>query len=342
MTQIQAMDDNPSITANRGINQKTVWDRLHPYRFKLGTLSMLMALWLLFMGMSPETFGSGRIYLSLMTSIPFPAILALGLTLLIVSGEMDMSFPAIMAFSSYVFALTFSTTGIAVLALLAALSAGATAGLVNALLVVRFGVPSIIATIGAQFFWYGLATLLADGMAISLVDIRDTALNSILTGRLFGWLPMQAVWCVGLAIGASLLLHRHCFGDNIRFIGDNRETARMMGVPTAKTRTLLFVLMGVMSALVGVMVCSEMASWWPTQGEGYMLLVFASVYIGGTSVFGGEGTLSGTLIGAIIIGMIEAGIIAGGLSGFWTRMVYGLIVIASVSGYALVFKKTDR
>lgn len=72
-----------------------------------------------------------------------------------------------------------------------------------------------------------------------------------------------------------------------------------------------------------------------------MLLVFASVFIGGTSVFGGQGTLFGTLIGAIIIGMIEAGIIASGLSGFWIRMVYGLIIIASVSGYALVLNKKD-
>ncbi len=340
MSQPQAITASPQ---SIGIADKSgLWQKFYPYRYKLGTLSLLVILWLLFLVMSPETFGAPRIYLSLMTSIPFPAILALALTLMIVAGEMDMSFPAVMAFSSYIFAITFETTGQAGLGLIIALAAGACAGLVNALLVVRLGVPSIIATIGAQFFWYGLATLLADGIAISMVEIRDTVLNSVLTGRLFGWLPMQAVWCVVLAIAGSLLLHRHHFGDNVRFIGDNQETARMMGVATDKTRTGLFVLMGVVSALVGVMVCNEMGSWWPTQGEGYMLLVFASVFIGGTSVFGGEGTLSGTLIGAIIIGMIEAGIIAGGLSGFWTRMVYGLIIIASVSGYALVFKKSGK
>ncbi|WP_263078664.1 ABC transporter permease [Endozoicomonas sp. Mp262] len=323
-------------------NNTPFWHKLYPYRHKLGTLSLLVILWLLFLVMSPETFGSSRIYLSLMTSIPFPAILALALTLMVVAGEVDMSFPAIMAFSSYIFAVTFEATGVAGLGLVAALVVGGGAGLLNALLVVRLGVPSIIATIGAQFFWYGLATLLANGIAISMVEIRETLLNSILTGRLFGWLPMQAVWCLILAVAGSLLLHRHHFGDNIRFIGDNQETARMMGVATDKTRTGLFVLVGAVSALVGVMVCNEMGSWWPTQGEGYMLLVFASVFIGGTSVFGGEGTLSGTLIGAIVIGMIEAGIIAGGLSGFWTRMVYGLIIIASVSGYAVIFKKQGQ
>ncbi len=96
--------------------------------------------------------------------------------------------------------------------------------------------------------------------------------------------------------------------------------------------------MGTLSALVSVMVCLEMANWWPTQGEGYLLLVFAAIFIGGTSVFGGKGTVFGTLIGAIIIGIIEAGIISAGLSGFWTRLVHGFIIVASVSVYATVFK----
>ena len=112
-----------------------------------------------------------------------------------------------------------------------------------------------------------------------------------------------------------------------------------MGIPVVKTKLILFSLMGLFSALAGILVCSEMASWWPTQGEGYMLLVFASVFIGGTSVFGGIGTIYGTFIGAIIIGIIEAGIISAGISGLWTRMVYGIIVVVSVSIYAVIQKK---
>lgn len=283
---------------------RSFWSVFYSVKDKLGTLALLMILWLLFLLASPETFSGSRIYLSLMTSIPFPAMLALVLTLMVVAGEIDMSFPSIIAFSSYIFALIFKTTGLPWLGLVAALLAGTVAGLVNALLVVRLAVPSIIATIGTQFFWYGLAVLLADGVSLSLGGVRETTLHAVLVGRLFGWLPMQAVWCVLLAISGSLLLHRHRFGDNIRFIGDNRETARMMGVACNQTRIGLFALTGAVSALVGVMVTNEMAAWWPSQGEGYMLLVFASVFIGGTSVFGGQGTLFGTLIGAIIIGMI--------------------------------------
>lgn len=315
---------------------------LYQSRFELGTLSLLLVLWAIFLVLSPATFGSLRIYISFMTSIPFPAILALALTFLIVAREMDMSFPAIMAFSGYLFATVFAATGSTLAGLVAALLGGSLAGMLNGLLVVGLGVPSIIATIGTQFFWYGLTTVLADGLAVSLIEVRSTWLYELLVGRLFGWLPMQSVWCVVLMILAWLMLQRHTFGDNVRFIGDDLNTARMMGIPTEATRILLFTMMGLTSAVVGVMVCLEMANWWPTQGEGYLLLVFASIFIGGTSVFGGTGTLFGTLIGAIVIGMIESGIIAVGLSGFWTRMVYGLIIVVSVSVYAYLMKANRR
>lgn len=122
------------------------------------------------------------------------------------------------------------------------------------------------------------------------------------------------------------------------FIGDDIHTARLLGIDADRVRILLFVFMRLMSALVSVMVCMEMANWWPTQGEGDLLLIFASIFIGGTSVFGGEGTIFGTLLGAVIIGIIEAGISSAGFSGSWTRLVHGFVIVASVSVYARIFK----
>ena len=184
----------------------------------------------------------------------------------------------------------------------------------------------------------GASTVMADGLAISLTDTRETVTHEVLVGRLFDVLPMQSLWCLGLAIFLWVLLNRHVFGDAVLFLGDNFTAAKMMGVNVNRTRYLLFMLIGAISALVSVMICLEMANWWPTQGEGYMLLVFASVFIGGTSVFGGKATIYGTIVGAIIIGIIEAGIIGAGLAGFWTRLVYGLIIIISVSVHALALK----
>ncbi len=304
------------------------------YRLQIGVFFILVFLLGLFMVVSPKTFLSFRIYTSFMSTIPFTAILALGLTCQIIAGEMDLSFPSVMAFSGFIFAFTYVRTGQTGVAVLCSLSAGAMAGLTNGWIVAKIGVPSIIATIGMQFFWKGLTTLLASGLAINLVSIRGSMLHTIMAGRIFGIIPVQAIWCLGLAVIFWIMLNRHVLGDNLLFIGDDIKTAHMMGINTDLTRILAFMIMGLVSALVSIMICLEMANWWPTQGEGYLLIVFASIFIGGTSVFGGEGTIFGTVVGACIIGIIEAGIISAGLSGFWTRLVYGLIIVISVSVYA--------
>jgi simple sugar transport system permease protein len=310
------------------------------YRFRIqaGISGVLVGLLGLFTLLSPGAFLSPRIYIAFGSTIPFVAMLALGLTFLVIAGELDLSFPSVMAISGLAFAEVFRASGSPLLAMVTALGIGGFAGWINGLLVVKVGVPSIIATIGTQFFWRGLAALLAAGLARNIVAVRETLLHEILVGRIGGLVPAQALWCLAIAGGLGLTLNRHVFGDQVLFIGDDIRTARLMGINTDRVRVLLFVLMGTMSALVSVLVCLEMANWWPTQGEGYLLLVFAAIFIGGTSVFGGEGTIYGTLVGAIIIGIIEAGIISAGLSGFWTRLVHGFIIVASVSVYAQVFK----
>lgn len=311
---------------------------LYSYRFQIGISLLLFGLISLFICLSPQTFLHSRIYVAFMSTIPFPALLALGLTFLIIAGELDLSFPSIMVISGFSFSTVFEATANPVLGLLAALATGAFAGLCNGFIVVYIGVPAIIATIGTQFFWRGAATLFSDGLAISLTDLRDTGFHYMMVGRLFDVVPMQTIWCLAIGLFFWLLLNRHSFGDDVRFVGDNINTAKMMGVHTESVRVGLFVLMGLISAFTSVMICLEMANWWPTQGEGYLLLVFAAIFLGGTSVFGGQGTIYGTVIGSIIIGILEAGIISAGLSGYWTRLVHGLVIIFSVSLYALAFK----
>lgn len=310
----------------------------YQYRFQCGILLLLLMLLGVFISFSPQTFLHSRIYIAFMSTIPFATILALGLTLLIVAGELDLSFPAIMAISGFCFGSISHTTGSPLLGMLGALAIGAFAGLCNGFIVVKIGVPAIIATIGTQFFWRGIATLLADGLALNLTELRETTLHHILVGRLFDFIPMQTIWCLLLAVLFWMILNRHIWGDDIRFIGDDMATAALMGVQTERVRIGLFITMGVMSALASVMVCMEMANWWPTQGEGYLLLVFAAIFLGGTSVFGGQGTIFGTVIGSVIIGILEAGIISSGLSGYWTRLAHGLVIVISVSVYAVALK----
>ncbi|WP_064609556.1 ABC transporter permease [Photobacterium sp. J15] len=309
------------------------------HRVPVLTALILVALWSIFTAFSPETFLHGRIYISFMSTIPFTAMLALALTLLVIAREIDMSFPAVVALGGYVFAVTFESTGSPLLALGCAVAAGLVCGMLNGVLAVYFRIPSIIATIGTLFFLGGLTTVLADGVALSIPQVRETWLHSVMVGRIADVIPAQVLWALLiLALLWSLLSH-HVFGDNINFIGDNPKASQVMGVPVKRTRMLLFMLMGGMSALVGVFVSLEMSSWWPNQGQGYMLLVFASVFIGGTSVLGGRGTLMGTLFGACIIGILEAGIISAGLAGFWTRLIYGITILVSLMVHSMLLKQ---
>jgi len=300
------------------------------------------ALLLGFMISAPQTFLHSRIYLAYLSTIPFAGMIAIAMTLVIITGEIDLSFPSVMAACGFSFAKIYTLTANPELGLLAAVATGALAGGLNGFLVIGMGVPSIIATIGTQFFWRGITVLLAGGLALNMAELRDTALYCIMVGRWFGWLPAQAFWFGVITLFSWLLLNRHVFGDHLQFCGDNAAAAKMMGIPVARARGGVFVFMGMVTGLSGAMVCMEMASWWPTQGEGYMLLVFAAVFVGGTSVFGGKGTIYGTLIGAVIIGMIEAGIISSGMSGLWTRMVYGIVIVASVSLHAILIKYSKR
>ncbi len=309
------------------------------YIYQISIFFILFIVLALFSISVPEVFLKSRIYISYLSIIPFAMLLSLALTPLIIAKEIDLSFASIVAVGGYIFAKTYLWLDNTIIAFIVSLIFGALSGLLNGFIVVKLGVPSIIATIGSQFLFRGLAMILSAGTALSVIDIKDTFLSEVFTGRWFGFFPAQSFWVILIAIILYFLLFRHKFGNNILFVGDNIKAAKMMGIDTDKTRIMLFVQMGIISAFCGILLTLEMGSWWPTNGEGYLLLVFASVFIGGTSVFGGSGTIFGTFIGSIIIGIIESGITAMGLDGFYTRFIYGIIILIAVSIHAKILKK---
>ena len=224
--------------------------------------------------------------------------------------------------------------------MLIAILVGSGVGYINGLLVAGIGVPSIMATLATQFFWYGVTILIADGKSIAMVGIRDQPIHEVFVGRINGILPdqrgvpvgipAQAVWALGLTILFWFILNRHKFGEAVMFIGDNADVARVMGINVEATKIRLFTLMGAVSAFAGVLLTLEINVFFPTQGEGYLLPVMAAVFIGGTSFAGGLGKIVGTFFGAYIIGSLEAGVVASGISGYWSQLVKGIVMGASV------------
>ncbi|MCL4247275.1 MAG: ABC transporter permease [Anaerolineae bacterium] len=317
---------------------------------QLGIISVFLLLWLLFIVGAPRVFLAPEIYAAFMSSIPFFGIMALPLTLVIIAREIDLSFGSIMAVGMTAFVLVFelladgqegsALVGGALVALAAALVVGFLVGLINGIIVVKIGIPSLITTIGTQFFWRGVVLVITSGQGFSLINTRGTAFREVLVGRIGGYLPIQMVWMVLIGIAMWILLNRHRFGAHVYLVGDNENSARLMGVNVDRTRMLVFGLIGVAAAFAGVLASMEVNYFWPaTLGEGHLMRTLAAVFLGGTSVFGGTGTIVGTFLACFIVGTIEAGTVSIGLTGYFTQLIFGLIIVVSVAMHTLLRKR---
>jgi simple sugar transport system permease protein len=299
----------------------------------LPVVGVLLLLYAAFLITAPTVFTHPLIYMSFLQTVPPWLVLGLGLTLVITAGEIDLSFPAVVALSGFVFAFIFKHVPgpwAPWLGIILALAAGALVGYINGLLVARLNVPSIMATLASQFFWYGITILIANGLQLNIAAVEKTAAHELLTGRIFGIIPAQAVWATGLAILLWFILNRHTFGEAIMFIGDNANVARVMGINVEETKIKLFTLMGVLAAFGGLLLTIEINVFFPNQGQGFLLLTMAAVFIGGTLISGGRGSIVGTYFGAYIIGSLQAGVVATGITSYWVQSVMGIIIIAAV------------
>jgi simple sugar transport system permease protein len=315
---------------------------------QLGILGVFLTLWLIFIIAAPKTFLSGRIYSAFMTSTPFFAIMAIPLTIIVIAKEIDLSFPSIMAMGMVAFSFLYNGSAFignvtirVFLAIIAALLAGLIIGWMNGIIIVKVGIPSLVVTIGTQFFWRGAVLVLTSGANFPLEYIKQTIFYPLLVGKIGGFVPMQMVWLVVITILGWVLLNRHRFGAHIYLTGDNINSAELMGVNTGRVRIQAFMLVGVISAFAGVIASFYVAYFWPNMGGGYLLNTLAAVFLGGTSVFGGTGTILGTFLGTFIIGSIDAATVAVGLTGFLTQLIYGFIIVLSVIMHTYLRKRAD-
>jgi simple sugar transport system permease protein len=330
---------SPATTADRRPSSFTTWTAT--WASQIGITVAFVILWLTFIILAPATFLSSEIYLSFAQTTPYFALVALPLTMVIISGDIDLSFPGIMALGMVGFVFTWQATGSVPLGIVASLIAGSLAGLFNGLVITLIGIPSLVVTIGSQFLFRGLTLVLVNGRSYALVDAKQSPAYDVMVGRPLG-VPMEFWWLVLASIGTWILLNRHRLGQNAYVIGDNRHAARLMGIPSRRTRITLFVFTGVIAAFAGMLNSLQIVNFYPGIGDGYLLPTLAAVFVGGTSVFGGRGSIYGTFIGAFMIGGIQAGIVAAGLTDYYTNLIYGAVILISVSIHAVLQRRFTR
>jgi ribose/xylose/arabinose/galactoside ABC-type transport system permease subunit len=301
-------------------------------RAALGSLAVFVVMLLIFFVANPRVFSTWGLYAAVLTTLPVALFMTSPLVFVVTSGEIDLSFPAVMGFASLAFAAVVQAGFEPFVGIAAALVAGALLGFGVGALVVYGGLSSLVATLGMNFMLRGVILIITNSRSIAIPQIGDSLAFQITSTEVWG-IPVQILWAIAFVALCALLYNRHRFGAQVHVVGDNPDSANEMGINVNWTRVKVFGFMGVGAALAGVFSTMINFTWWPTSGDGYLLPVIASVFVGGTPPWGGIGTVIGGAIGALTVSFIQTGVVGAGLSGFYVQFFYGLIIILSLLGH---------
>jgi simple sugar transport system permease protein len=301
-------------------------------RAALGSLAVFLAMLLIFFIANPKVFSTWGLYTAVMTTLPVAIFMTVPLVFVVTSGEIDLSFPAVMGFASLAFAVVVQAGFDPFLAIVAALVVGSGLGFGVGALVVYGGLSSLVATLGMNFMLRGAILILTQSKSIAMPQLADSLAFQIFASSILG-VPVQIFWATAFLIFCALLYNRHRFGAQVHVVGDNPDSANEMGINVNWVRVKVFGFSGLGAAMAGVLSTMINFTWWPTSGDGYLLPVIASVFVGGTPPWGGIGTVVGGAIGALTVSFIQTGVVGVGLSGFYVQFFYGLIIILSLLGH---------
>ena len=263
--------------------------------------------------------------LNVIRQVSIFGIMAIGQTFVIITAGIDLSVGSILALVVVIVAGVLPVYGV-VPAILIGLFVGSTVGFVNGLGVTFGRVQPFVMTLGMLGIARGLAFIYTGGMPIPVLVKSFLFIGN---GYILG-VPVPAIIFLSLVIIAGLVLRYTPYGRYVYALGSNEEAARLSGVNVNLIKTSVYALSGLMSGIAGVLYASQLAVGPPIAGEGYELDAIASVVVGGTSLFGGEGGIAGTFLGAIIIGSMANILNLTGVSPFVQRLAKGLLIIAAV------------
>lgn len=306
-------------------------------RREIGVFFAFLVLFLSIAVTRPDLFFSwdslSGIMARLLRQIASYLIIGIGMTYLIISGEFDLSVGSMYAIGAIVFSyLVVDFRLLIPVSVGVVLLVGVVVGLTNGVLVTKIGVPSLIATIGMLSLLRGLALYLTPGGSRSIPNLPliDLFGGSVI---LFGTLEIAypVFWALGLLIVFAFILNRTVFGYHVYATGDDREAADMTGVNTDRVKILGFVLTSVLASFAGILSISYFGTLFATAGQGYELLIIAGVIIGGTNLFGGEGSLLGTFLGSLVIGVIPVLLVINGFPASLTELFTGVVIIVAVA-----------
>lgn len=297
------------------------------YLGKLGPLLALIVLVILVTIVNPSFIAPTNL-LNLLRQVSTNALIAFGMTFVIITGGIDLSVGSTLALSSALMAGAIASGLDPMLAMVLSLLAGTIFGAVNGLLITKGKMAPFIATLATMTIYRGLTLVYTDGNPIT--GIGDSFIFKFVgRGYLFG-IPFPVVLMIISFILLFVLLHKMTFGRKTFAIGGNEKASFIAGIKNDRIKTGIYALSGLMASLAGIIITSRLDSAQPTAGTSYEMDAIASVVLGGTSLSGGRGRLVGTLIGALIIGTLNNGMNLLGISSFYQQVVKGTVIIIAV------------
>lgn len=275
---------------------------------------------------SPFFLTIGNVRNLLETATPL-GLLCLPVTFLMVGGSIDISGAGMAGLSGMSFVLlTHGGTGSITAGVTLTLLIGLVGGIANGVLVVLLRINPIICTLGTLTIFEGVANIVSNGQTVPLSGF--TALGG---GDLPGGIPIQLALMVGLAVVSALVLRSTSVGRHIRATGSNPEAARLEGVQSRRLLFMGFLLSGTVASVVGLILVSQLGAASPTTGASLDLFVVAAVILGGASLRGGKGSIEGTILGVLILGALQNGLVIINVSSFWGEVVEGAVLIVAVA-----------
>ena len=266
--------------------------------------------------------------LNLLRQVSINGLIAFGMTFVILTGGIDLSVGSILALSSAFTAILITSGLDPIVALIVGVLGGFLLGVFNGVLVTFGSMAPFIATLATMTIFRGLTLVITDGNPIT--DLGDSYLFQLFGKGYFFGIPVPAVTMIIVFIVLAIILQKTTFGRHTYAIGGNEVASKISGIKVNKVKILIYGISGLMSALAGAILTSRLNSAQPTAGTSYELDAIAAVVLGGTSLTGGKGRIVGTLIGVLIIGVLNNGLNLLGVSSFYQQVVKGIVLLIAV------------
>ena len=298
-----------------------------------------IGLFAIFTFLSGGLFATARVIDLLSTSASELGLISLGCAMLMISGEFDLSVGSVSALGGLIVAALYQIGLNPFLAMGIAVGSGIVVGTITGLVTVKFEIPSFITTLGTMMLWRGVIYVTTEGLPIKFFVMEiHPAFDKFLQGKL-GIISAPLVWFVVTGIILGLFLNFHRFGNHIFATGGEKEAARAMGINTNKTKLICFMMVGGLAALSGVMQVTRTRGFHAVMGGDVALMAIAAIVVGGVSITGGVGSIPGAFLGVLIITFLQFGLIFAGISGFWYKVILGVLIIVVVAMNKILEKR---